>query len=181
LRPSAGGSGATIRSLTLTGLDPATADLRLSSPALRAFLAQQETLARPSSASLRACGCGPAVMALSTAIRPREARSETAVKEITMAQIGAFTRSDDGTFNGTIRTLTLNIRARFVPAEASQNDKAPDLRVLSGSIEIGAAWKRTSKEGTVYHSVKLDDPSFPAPIFANLVEVETGYALVWSR
>jgi uncharacterized protein (DUF736 family) len=53
--------------------------------------------------------------------------------------------------------------------------------VLSGSIEIGAAWKRTSKEGTVYHSVKLDDPSFPAPIFANLVEVETGYALVWSR
>lgn len=98
-----------------------------------------------------------------------------------MAQIGAFTRSDDGTFNGTIRTLTLNIRARFVPAESSQNEKAPDLRVLSGSIEIGAAWKRTSKEGTVYHSVKLDDPSFPAPIFANLVEVETGYALVWSR
>jgi uncharacterized protein (DUF736 family) len=25
---------------------------------------------------------------------------------------------------------------------------------------------------TVYHSVKLDDPSFPAPIEANLVEVE---------
>jgi uncharacterized protein (DUF736 family) len=180
LRPSAGGSGATIRSLTLTGLDPATAALRLSSPALRAFLAQQETLARPSSAVLRAFGCGPAAEALLTAIRPREARSETAVKEITMAQIGSFTRSDDG-FNGTIHTLTLNIRARFVPAEASQNDKAPDLRVLSGSIEIGAAWKRTSKEGTVYHSVKLDDPSFPAPIFANLVEVETGYALVWSR
>ena len=98
-----------------------------------------------------------------------------------MAQIGAFTRSDDGTFNGTIRTLTLNIRARFVPAESSHNEKAPDLRVLSDRIEIGAAWKRTSKEGTVYHSVKLDDPSFPAPIFANLVEVETGYALVWSR
>jgi hypothetical protein len=38
--------------------------------------------------------------------------------------------------------------------------------VLAGNIEIGAAWKRTSKENTVYHSVKLDDPSFPAPIFA---------------
>jgi uncharacterized protein (DUF736 family) len=29
--------------------------------------------------------------------------------------------------------------------------------------------------------VKLDDPSFPAPIYANLVEVEGGHALVWSR
>jgi hypothetical protein len=57
------------------GLDPATARLRLSSLALRAFLAKQETLARPSSAALRAYGCGPAVVALSTAIRPRWARS----------------------------------------------------------------------------------------------------------
>jgi uncharacterized protein (DUF736 family) len=170
-----------MRSLTLTGLDLATAGLRLSSLALRAFLARQETLARPSSAVLRAFGCGPAVVALSIAIRPRWARSETAVKEITMAQIGTFTRGEDGTFSGTIRTLSLNIRARFLPAEPSQNEKAPDLRVLAGNIEIGAAWKRTSKEGTVYHSVKLDDPSFPAPIFANLVEVDGGYALVWSR
>jgi uncharacterized protein (DUF736 family) len=30
----------------------------------------------------------------------------------------------------------------------------------------------------VYHSVKLD---FPAPIYANLVEVEGSHALVWSR
>jgi hypothetical protein len=112
-----------MRSLPLATLDPATAGLRLSFPALRAFLARQETLARPSSALLRAFGCGPAGVALSTAIRPRWARSETAVKEITMAQIG--------TFSGTIRTLSLNSRTRFIPAEPSQNDKAPDLRVLS--------------------------------------------------
>ena len=98
-----------------------------------------------------------------------------------MAQIGTFTRGEDGSFSGTIRTLSLNVRARFIPAEPSQNDKAPDLRVLAGNIEIGAAWRRTSKENSVYHSVKLDDPSFPAPIFANLVEVDGGYALVWSR
>ena len=98
-----------------------------------------------------------------------------------MAQIGSLTRGEDGILGGTIRTLSLNIKARFVPAEASSNEKAPDLRVLAGNIEIGAAWKRTSKENSVYHSVKLDDPSFPAPIFANLVEVEAGYALVWSR
>ena len=98
-----------------------------------------------------------------------------------MAQIGTFTRGEDGSYIGTIKTLSLNIKVRFVPAEPSQNEKAPDLRALAGNIEIGAAWKRTSKENTVYHSVKLDDPSFPAPIYANLVEVESGHALVWSR
>ena len=90
-------------------------------------------------------------------------------------------RGEDGSYTGTIKTLSLNIKVRFVPAEPSQNEKAPDLRALAGNIEIGAAWKRTSKENTVYHSVKLDDPSFPAPIYANLVEVESGHALVWSR
>src|SRR5262249_38598831 len=53
--------------------------------------------------------------------------------------------------------------------------------LAGGNFEIGAAWKRTSKENTVYHSVKLDDPSLPAPIYANLVEAEGHYALVWSR
>ena len=98
-----------------------------------------------------------------------------------MAQIGTFTRSEDGTYAGTIRTLSMNVKARFIPAEPSQNEKAPDLRVVVGSVDIGAAWRRTSKENTEYHSVKLDDPSFPSPIFANLVQVEEGYALVWSR
>jgi uncharacterized protein (DUF736 family) len=55
------------------------------------------------------------------------------------------------------------------------------MRVMAGNVEIGAAWQRTSKENTLYHSVKLDDPSFPVPIFANLVAVDDGYALVWSR
>ena len=98
-----------------------------------------------------------------------------------MAQIGTFTRDEDGSYTGTIRTLSLDIKVRFVPTEPSQNDKAPDLRVLAGNVELGAAWKRLSKENTVYHSVKLDDPSFPAPIYANLVAVDDAYALVWSR
>jgi uncharacterized protein (DUF736 family) len=78
-------------------------------------------------------------------------------------------------------TLTLNVKARFIPTETSSNEKAPALRVFAGPVEIGAAWKRTSKDNTPYHSVRLDDPSFPTPIFANLVEVEGGYALIWSR
>src|SRR5260370_2395632 len=93
----------------------------------------------------------------------------------------ALTRGEDGTFVGTIRTLSFNVKARLIPAEASSNEKAPDLRVLVGHVELGAAWRRTSRENTEYHSVKLDDPSFAAPIYANLVEGETDYALVWSR
>jgi hypothetical protein len=46
---------------------------------------------------------------------------EIAVKEITMAQIGTFTRGEDGTLSGTIRTLSLNVKARCVPSEPSPN------------------------------------------------------------
>jgi uncharacterized protein (DUF736 family) len=115
------------------------------------------------------------------AIKPRWSRAWIQQQEITMAQIGTFTRAEDGSYSGTIKTLSLNIKARFLPAEPSENEKAPNLRVMAGNVEIGAAWQRNSKDNTVYHSVKLDDPSFPAPIYANLVAVDDGYALVWSR
>ena len=65
-----------------------------------------------------------------------------------MAQIGTFTRAEDGSYTGTIKTLSLNIKARFLPAEFSENEKAPNLRVLAGNVEIGAAWHRTSKDNT---------------------------------
>jgi uncharacterized protein (DUF736 family) len=102
-----------------------------------------------------------------------------------MATIGTFTRSENG-FTGTIKTLTLNVKARFVAAE-KENEKAPDYRVftVSGNTEFGAAWKKRAKEtGRDYFSVKLDDPSFPTPIYASLVEMEGDravYALIWSR
>ena len=98
-----------------------------------------------------------------------------------MAQIGTFTRAEDGSYTGTIKTLSLNVKARLLPVDPSQSEKAPNLRVMAGTIEIGAAWQRTSKENTSDHSVKLDDPSFAAPIYANLVAVDDAYALVWSR
>jgi hypothetical protein len=61
-----------------------------------------------------------------------------------MAQIGTFTRAEDGSYTGTIKTLSLNIKARFLPAELSENEKAPNLRVLAGNVEIGAAASRCS-------------------------------------
>jgi uncharacterized protein (DUF736 family) len=139
------------------------------------------SLSPPSSASLRAKAAGRSLRRSRSPSRPRWSRAWIQQQEITMAQIGTFTRAEDGSYSGTIKTLSLNIKARLVPADASSNDKAPDLRVLVGNVEIGAAWRRTSKENTEYHSVKLDDPSFPAPIYANLFKGETDYTLVWSR
>ena len=136
----------------------------------------------PSSASLRAKAAGRSLRRSELAIKAAMVAGLEQQQEITMGQIGTFTRAEDGSYTGAIKTLSLNIKARFLPAEPSENEKAPNLRVMFRDVEIGAAWQRTSKDNnTVYHSVKLDDPSFPAPIFANLVAVDDGYALVWSR
>ena len=98
-----------------------------------------------------------------------------------MATIGSFAKHEDGSISGAIKTLTLNVKtAKFRPAE-KDNDKAPDFRIFAGQTEFGAAWKKTSRENRDYLSVKLDDPSFPAPIYASLVDADEGYALIWSR
>lgn len=47
--------------------------------------------------------------------------------------------------------------------------------------EFGATWKKTARDtDREYLSVKLDDPSFPAPIYASLVKVEgdEGFTLI---
>lgn len=97
-----------------------------------------------------------------------------------MATIGTFTKHENG-FTGAVKTLSLNVKAKFVPAE-KESDKAPDFRILTGNVEFGAAWKKIAQTGRDYLSVRLDDPSFAAPIFANLVEGEdANHTLIWSR
>ena len=99
-----------------------------------------------------------------------------------MANIGTFTKTEIG-FVGEIVTLTFQANnVRLVP-EATGTDNAPTHRAYVGRAEIGAAWSKRSSEGRDYLSVKLDDPSFPAPIYATLIEVEgqEGLQLIWSR
>lgn len=99
-----------------------------------------------------------------------------------MATIGSFTSTANG-FTGSIKTLTLTVKARFERIE-NPSDKGPHFRIFSGSVELGAAWQKHSEQsGRDYLSVKLDDPSFQAPIYATLVEVEGEQALqlIWSR
>ncbi len=98
-----------------------------------------------------------------------------------MATIGSFTKQADGSYSGSIKTLSLNVKTAQLRANDKTDDKAPDYRIFSGSTEFGAAWKKTSRENREYVSVKLDDPSFPAPIYASLVEADGGHSLIWSR
>lgn len=98
-----------------------------------------------------------------------------------MAIIGHFTKQQDGIFDGTIATLTICCRVGFFPL-AKKGDKAPDYRIVFGSCELGAAWKRSGDNGESL-SVRLDDPSFPAPVNCRLVKTgaEHGYSLIWER
>lgn len=99
-----------------------------------------------------------------------------------MATIGTFTTSESG-FNGSIRTLALNVKARITRIE-NPADRGPHFRIYAGNVELGAAWqKRSAETDRDYLSVKLDDPSFPAPIYATLSEVEgeDSLQLIWSR
>ena len=100
-----------------------------------------------------------------------------------MANIGSFKKSGQE-FQGEIVTLSVQARnVRIVPETNRSNDNAPSHRVYVGRAEIGAAWSKRSAEGRDYISVKLDDPSFTAPIYANLFDDEDGegYTLIWSR
>ena len=83
-----------------------------------------------------------------------------------MANIGSFKKSGQE-FQGEIVTLSLQTKGvRIVPETDRTNDNAPSHRVYVGRAEIGAAWSKRSSEGRDYLSVKLDDPSFNAPIYA---------------
>ena len=71
---------------------------------------------------------------------------------------------------------------RIIPEANRTNRNAPSHRIFVGRAEVGAARSKRSAEQRDYLSVKLDDPSFNAPIYANLVQDEDGegFALIWS-
>ena len=101
-----------------------------------------------------------------------------------MATIGTFKKTGNNEFNGEIVTLSLQTKnVRVVPEARATGENAPSHRVFVGRAEIGAAWSKRSNEGRDYLSLKLDDPSFNAPIFANLFDDEDGegFTLIWSR
>ena len=100
-----------------------------------------------------------------------------------MATIGTFKKSGND-YTGDIVTLSVQAKGVRITAQDSRaNDNAPSHRVFVGKAEIGAAWTKRSNEGRDYLALKLDDPSFNAPIYANLFDDEGAdtFSLIWSR
>ena len=100
-----------------------------------------------------------------------------------MATIGSFKKTGLE-FIGEIVTLGVQARnVRIIPETKSSGDNAPSHRIFVGRADIGAAWTKRSSEGRDYLGLKIDDPSFTGPIYANLFEDEVGdfYSLIWSR
>jgi len=102
-----------------------------------------------------------------------------------MSVIGTFKPDKDGGWSGTIRTLTIDVKARLVPNDNQANEHAPAFRIYAGPSELGAAWRqRTNGENPrEYLSVRLDDPSLPEPVSAAMFETADGLEaqLVWNR
>jgi len=92
---------------------------------------------KPSHAVLRAAAgltaAGRSLPGPRTAIEAATVAARQQNGENTMATIGTFTASNNG-FTGSVKTLTLNVKATFVAAE-KDNDKAPDYRIRAGATD----------------------------------------------
>ena len=114
--------------------------------------------------------------------------ARTSERRLIMSTIGTFTKGKDGTIEGRVVTLTINTHAVFNPIDKDA-PKAPDYRLTFANadhidVEVGAAWIKTSRSERDYLSVKIDDPCFPAPLYASLIESNEHpgeYVLLWSR
>jgi uncharacterized protein (DUF736 family) len=87
-----------------------------------------------------------------------------------MPAIGYVTKSDNGTFKGELKTLSIRAEITITANARKANDVQPDYRVYSGDVEIGAGWNRRSEtSGRDYVSLSLAAPEFgPRRLYANL-------------
>jgi uncharacterized protein (DUF736 family) len=134
-------------------------------------------------APARRAGASSIASGLQIAIEAAVVAGSKPARRSNMANIGTFKKSGQE-LQGEIVTLSVQAKGvRIVPETNRTNDNAPSHRVYVGRAEIGAAWSKRSNEGRDYLSVKLDDPSFTAPIYANLFDDEGGetFTLIWSR
>lgn len=99
-----------------------------------------------------------------------------------MAKIGSF-KKVSGELRGQITTLAFQAKSVRIVADEQASGNAPSHRVYIGdSAEIGAGWSKRTNDDRPYLSLKFDDPSFVAPVFAQLFEGQDGeYDLVWTR
>ena len=104
-----------------------------------------------------------------------------------MAAIGYVTRQEDDSFKGQLRTLSIRADIEIAPNRRKTTDGQPDYRVVANGVEIGAAWRRTSRDsGASYVSLGLAAPEFgPRRLYANLGRAagqddDNVFAVIWN-
>jgi uncharacterized protein (DUF736 family) len=103
-----------------------------------------------------------------------------------MPAIGYVTKSDDGSFKGQLKTLSISADIAIVANRSKSTENQPDYRVLSDGVEIGAGWLRRSEtSGRDYVSLSLAAPEFgPRRLYANLGQAAGGpddrFAVIWN-
>jgi uncharacterized protein (DUF736 family) len=88
--------------------------------------------------------------------------------------LGTFTKQDNGTFTGTLKTLNVTAALSIVPVD-KMSDNAPDHRVYAGPrYEVGAGWSQVAKSsGETYVNLKIAAPEFgPNWVRCRLVKLE---------
>ena len=90
--------------------------------------------------------------------------------------LGTFTKQNDGSFTGTLKTLNATANLVVVPVD-KMSENAPDYRVYAGNgqrYEVGAGWSQVAKSsGETYLNLKIAAPEFgPNWVRARLVKLE---------
>jgi uncharacterized protein (DUF736 family) len=103
-----------------------------------------------------------------------------------MPAIGYVTRQSDGSFKGSLKTLSVNVDIIIVPNRGKTGDQ-PDYRVLAGSVELGGGWIRTGEVSQrEYVRLAMSAPELGRnTLYANLGRAagqddEDAYALIWN-
>jgi len=103
-----------------------------------------------------------------------------------MSAIGYVTHRENGTYEGFLRTLTIDAPITLMPVTKT-SDKSPDYRILSNRAEVGAAWVRTAQStGSTYVALMFDTPELGRRINANLGPASgqddpATFAIIWNR
>ncbi|RYD59952.1 MAG: DUF736 family protein [Sphingomonadales bacterium] len=103
-----------------------------------------------------------------------------------MPAIGYVSRQNDGSFKGSIRTLSVNADIQIVPNRGKTGEQ-PDYRVLAGGVELGGGWIRTGEtSGREYIRIAISAPELGhRTIYANLGRAagqddDDALALIWN-
>lgn len=99
---------------------------------------------------------------------------------------GYLKQNENNEWQGKIETLRHNMRIKMVPVK-NRTENSPAFEVHTpnngGSLKIGVAFEKHTKEGEVFYSMSLDDPSFDAPLYVTAFQSRDhdGFDIVWQR